>query len=403
MKNIKLHASYLKNFMNGQTSVLAKDLDLAQSCIPGEWVTLTYQKEFYLAYVNPTLEKCSCYLVALLTLDQLKKYLSQPEQVVAQSYIQEHLLKAFHYRIKFLNYGTNARMVFGHADYLPGLIIDSYHNGVLVQINTMGMDRFRGLIHHTTEVELQKKAYFLDSVSSRKKEELPVHEIPVGGTLEELEIHEDQLQLKVSKNHWQKVGYYYDHRDNRKKFNAKITELKLSCDKALDLFCYLGSWGISMLQTHHVKQVDFVDQADLSLTLNANLVQLGLKDKGDFYRADVFAYLDNKIKEQSFYDVVVSDPPPFAKTLDKKRQAIDGYKKLHRKVLSVVASGGIVGFASCTHYVSLLEFEQTIQEAATLTQRKLRLLDIGMQALDHPFGNFNDKSNYIKFLMYMVE
>jgi 23S rRNA (cytosine1962-C5)-methyltransferase len=397
---IELNKSKRLSMMKGDCFIPEKEMDLPKGLIPGEWVLFHYkQTEFYAGMVNTFAQKPLAYLVERLTKTQFYVAEKILEDAFALTSIEKNLTRALDYR-SMLPYGWNARLVFGGADKLPGMIVDGYKNAVLVQINTAGMDRFRGKIQSLLETRVGVPIYFMDHAGQREKEQLPVHENKL--LPEQIEVQDYEFQLVINKNTWQKNGYYYDHRENRKKFYLKLTELKLDKHKALDLFCYHGSWGITALKAG-VKWVDFVDQADLKEHIDQHLHFNNLSGLGDVHRTNVFDFLDELKARQATYNVVISDPPPFAKSFDKKFQALDGYKKLHTKILKVLAPKSLVVFASCTHYVSMEEFERSILDSADQLSCQLRLLDVGIQALDHPISNFNDKSNYIKFLLYEVE
>lgn len=367
----------------------------------GEWTLFFFQQDVYLGFANAILDRPSYYIVEKISKELVQEYLSKPEAETAQNIVKLKLQNAIDYRLKVLPYGADARLVFGMADFLPGLIIDGYQNLILVQINTAGIDRFRDSIkQQLLENFPDKEVLFLDNEQQRKKEALPQfkkEELSVN-----LLIQDGPIKMEIAPAYWQKNGYYYDHRDNRQRFYQKLTDLKLNLNNGLDLFCYLGSWGMMALLAG-VKKVDFVDQANLGSQLDVNLQKNHLIGRGVFHHGDVFQFLDLKIQEAANYDVIISDPPSFAKSLDKKPQAIQGYKKLHKKILQVLKPGGIVCFASCTHYVTAQEFESTIMDAIISAKRNLKLVDTGIQALDHPFVNFNDKSYYLKYFVYLSE
>ena len=370
-------------------------------CTSGEWVVFSSKQESYLGFTNPVLTRPSYYLVEKFDKKLIKEYVKKDEVDVAREVIKLKLATSINYRLKDLPYGNNARMVYGMADFLPGLIIDAYVNMVVVQINTAGLDRFRDLIKSELEKFFpEKELCFLDNEKQRSKEQLPQYEPSLKN--KNLMIQDGRLQLEIEPRYWQKNGYYYDHRDNREKLYQKLTKLQLKIDNGLDLFCYLGSWGITALLAG-VKNIEFVDQANLGSQLDINLRKNHLMGRGVFHHGDVFNFLDHKIHEEASYGLIISDPPSFAKSLDKKSQAILGYKKLHKKVLQLLAPRGLVCFASCTHYVTNKEFESTIMEAANICKRNLKLIDTGVQALDHPFVNFNDKSYYLKYYVYLSE
>lgn len=402
MKVIKLLKSIHKNVSEKNFNISRFVDVIILRPIPGEWVLYQYEKYYYIGFANPHALTPSYYAIMEVTHDEGIKYSSDDEAVVAKKIITEFLINAVNYRIHFLPYGDNTRLVYGISDYLPGLIVDSYVSHILIQVNTFGIDRFRELIcEYLSNRFPGKEIVFVDDENQRKREVLPSYSKQSTSNTS-LTINEGILNFKIEYSYWQKNGYYYDHRDNRKSFYQKLTDLKLNLNTGLDLFCYLGSWGITALKAG-VKHVDFVDQADLSSQLYVNLRLNDLDGMGDFHREDVFKFLDHKIALKFNYDVIISDPPSFAKSLDKKNQAIQGYKKLHKKVLELCKSGTLVCFASCTHYVNQQEFESTIMDAAYLTKKSLKLIDIGTQSLDHPFANFHDKSYYLKYLSFFVE
>jgi 23S rRNA (cytosine1962-C5)-methyltransferase len=178
--------------------------------------------------------------------------------------------------------------------------------------------------------------------------------------------------------------------------------MKQSKNIGLDLFCYHGSWGITLLKAG-LERVHFVDQGSLGTDVFQNLNLNNLQGKGDFFEQDAFKFLDQQFAKGSFYNVIVSDPPSFTKSAAKLSQAISGYKNLHTKVLLCAAKNSVVIFCSCTSYLPLDQFEETIHFAAFQTKRKIQLIDVGLQALDHPVRKLNDKSNYLKYLAYIVE
>jgi len=152
-----------------------------------------------------------------------------------------------------------------------------------------------------------------------------------------------------------------------------------------------------------VQHIDFVDQGSFSEEIRRALELNGFQNRGSFHRADVFKFIDDAIAAKKKYELILCDPPAFAKSAHQKRSALEGYSKLHRKVIRTLASKGIVVFSSCTHYVNPEEFQKTILEASYKENRKLRLLHCGHQGWDHPTPATFDKSNYIKSFFYRLE
>jgi len=326
-------------------------------------------------------------------------------KVDSEKFVLELLTKSLDLRLNVFSYLDNARIFYGHQDGLPGLIVDSYQNAVLIQINTAGVDRFRKTIKNFYQDKFgtQKQIILLDAKKARSREQLPAFEEDEKNDVPEfLIVNEGILQLKIHYKKLQKLGYYYDHRDNRVRLYRKLTELKLDMNLGLDLFCYHGAWGITLLKAG-MDRVHFVDQGSLGEAVYQNLILNNLPKKGDFFEQDAFKFLDQQIEQGTTYQVIVSDPPSFTKSAQKIQQSLSGYRNLHFKVLSCASSRSLVAFCSCTSYVTMEQFEESILWAAKQSKRSLRLVDVGLQALDHPVRTLNDKSNYLKYLAYIVE
>ncbi|MDH4469079.1 MAG: class I SAM-dependent methyltransferase [Bacteriovoracaceae bacterium] len=392
----------------GQT-ISKDDLEGVAHGIPGEWVLFVTKnssdsgKQGLLGFLNMFQQQG---IVGQLVGGSNLGFDLVDENISVEQVIVSIMKRAFDLRRQVLNYQENSRLFFGFQDGLPGLIIDSYSNAVLVQINTAGVDQFRSLIEQTIKNEISEKnpIIFLDQSAARQKEQLPEYEDVKTPVPEFIEVIEStRIQLKIHRDKLQKQGYYYDHRDNRERLYQKLTQLKLDKNNGLDLFCYHGSWGITLLQAG-VEHVHFVDQGNLGTEVFQNLSFNNLHQrKGDFFEQDAFQFLDQQFAKGTTYNVIVSDPPSFTKSPTKLAQSLSGYKNLHSKVLRCAALQSLVVFCSCTSYVSIEQFEESIQIASQQTKRKLRLVDVGLQALDHPVRKLNDKSNYLKYLAYIVE
>ncbi|MEA9354679.1 class I SAM-dependent methyltransferase [Bacteriovorax sp. PP10] len=368
---------------------------------PGEWIILEDQlaKKNYIAYINPFAE--SFYKLKILTEDKTKKYnVKSDEEEVARELIVANLQAAFKLRDYLTDYSNGARLVYGMNDSLPGIIVDKYQKYILAQINTAGMDRFRDLIKaEIVKKYPEQKVLFFDNLEYRKSEVLPVHEPEK--IAEDLDILENGIHYRISQTVMQKIGYYYDHRENRSKLANLLTRTSFPKKTGLDLFSYVGSWGLHMLKAG-VENVEFVDQANMEVATNTNLELNNFKGRGQFTRSDVFKFLDTALASGKKYDVIVSDPPAFTKSEKNKIQALQGYEKLHLKAMRLLSDEGLMVVASCTHHVNYEELDKTVQEAALKNSQRVQLLDLGVQGMDHPFSGFKDKSFYIKYLVYFV-
>lgn len=370
--------------------------DSIRSVPPGEWCELNSSNlsESWVAFINPLVdERYTCAHVV----DRLR-----PGEVAGfepESFIRSKLKQAYSRRERFLGYENGQRLFYGSSDGLPGLIVDQYVNASIIQINTSGIDRYRDLISDTIEDISGKKAYFLDNHKYREKESLPKFETE---SIPDLHIVENDIRYNVRAEVLQKVGFYYDHRENRHQLIQTIARLKPVPQKGLDLFCYVGAWGLNALKAG-LKHCDFVDQGDFFTELNDALTMNGLAGQGQFHRQDVFKFLDAAIQAERKYDLILSDPPAFAKSPNQKGQALEGYSKLHRKVFKLAATKSLCVFSSCTHYISHEEFQKNVLDAAHKEGKQVQLLYSGIQGWDHPISSLEDRANYIKSYFYILE
>lgn len=394
MRSLKLSKSGMNKFRAHQLELKVSDFeDSIKSLTPGEWCLVEVSPtETWSCFVNPLIdEKYSCVQMLVKVLD--KKSFSPENFVVSK------ITSAFEKRRKFLDYDKNARLVYGMSDGLPGLIVDRFENASIIQINTAGMDRFRDLIKETVSKLTNTAAYLLDNAKYREKEFLPTFAVEA---LPNLEVSENNLRYKIRAEVLQKVGFYYDHRENRFQLMSILERMHKKPTLGVDLFSYAGAWGMSALKAG-VKEVQFVDQGDFGTEVNEALALNGFAGQGNFHRSDVFKFLDDSQQKNKQFDLILCDPPAFAKSAQQKPQALEGYSKLHRKVFKNLSANSLVAFSSCTHYVSHEEFQKNIADAATKENRKIQMIYAGIQGFDHPVISLEDKANYIKSYFYIVE
>jgi 23S rRNA (cytosine1962-C5)-methyltransferase len=392
VRTLTLSKSGFNKIRSHQKELKASDVeDSVKSIPPGEWCLLHGEKTDWLCFVNPMVDERA---PAIHVLDEVKS-----KEVSIEKFLGEKISAAIARRRQFRGYENGSRVFYGSSDGLPGLIVDHFTNAVIIQINTAGIDRHRELISSTFAKELGTKSYFLDNPKYRERESLPVfpHE-PVPG----LTVKENDLSYELRAEVIQKVGFYYDHRENRKVLQEILQRLNLPLKRGLDLFCYAGAWGMNALHGG-IKSVDFVDQGDFSTEVRRALEINGFADRGHFFRTDVFKFMDDSIGKKEVYDLIMCDPPAFAKSALQKDQALEGYSKLHRKVIKLAAPRSLLVFSSCTHYVGHEEFQKNVLDAAHREGKKLQLLHSGIQGWDHPVRSQTDKANYIKSYFYLLE
>ncbi len=388
---------------SGLNKILARQFELKSSDFedsinpipPGEWCALKISDlEIGIAYVNPMVAEgfICAYLV-----EKIKR--ADLELFSVQECILKKIEKSFIKRKKYKDYIKNSRLFYGASDGLPGLIIDVFQNAAIIQINTAGIDRYRDLIKDQVEKLTEVSAYCLDNPKYREKESLPYFE---NSSVPELSISENGIKYKIRPEVLQKVGFYYDHRENRFQLMSLLSRLDLNFKSGVDLFCYVGAWGLCALRSR-LEYCHFVDQGDFEIEVNQSLKLNDFESKGVFQRMDVFKFLDEEIKRNKKFDLILCDPPAFAKSALQKTQALEGYTKLHRKVFRVSSVGALVAFSSCTQYVNHEDFQRNILDAARKENRSLQLVYSGIQGFDHPMSSLMDRSNYIKSYFYIVE
>ncbi len=400
LKTLILEPKNSSSLTKGKLEFYPNDfLDFPKSLFPGEWVQVTdpNNNSNYLAYVNPYSVKTPP--VRIVEGLQAKLAPEINEEELAKKIILKNLAYAKKKRDIFNNYKNGMRLVHGSPDNLPGLTVDIYKECILVQINTAGMDRFRVEIKDfLLKTYPDLKVFFLDMEKVREREDLPKFEEEKP---QDLVIEENGICYKINAEILQKIGFYYDHRENRKKLERKIGELDINLKQGLDLFSYVGSWGLHMLRAN-VSMVTFVDQGNFEKEIEGNLKENGFSGRGNFLRKDVFKFLDDSIEKGSKFDIVVSDPPAFSKETKNIQNALLGYEKLHRKIMKVLSPTSLFVAASCTHGISFEDFAETVNLAAIKENRKIQILDIGIQGSDHPFSSFESREFYLKYILYLV-
>lgn len=394
-KSLELKKSALEKLPGDRGELLKGDIEGSMKSLPpGEWVLLRdpHRKRVYLAFANSLVDD------KRTAVHVLKRLTQAPVADEAALFMRHQLHVAFRRRSLFEGY-EGSRLVYGAADGLPGLVVDVYANGAVIQVNTAGMEKWRPLILEEVEKHTGRPGFFLDNPTQRGKEMLPHHQ---SQTMPALEIQENGFLYQVPREKLQKVGWYYDHRENRRRFEDTVKRWRGDKREGVDLFCYGGAWGMHALRAG-VQKVDFIDQGSLAEMVEGNIAVNHFTGRGHFERADVFDWLDVAAAEGKRYGVVVSDPPAFAKSFKERTAALEGYRKLHRRILKITHPEALVATGSCTHYVSMEEFQESFAHAARLEGREVRLLDVGMQGWDHPVSSLGDRANYIKYALWALE
>lgn len=289
------------------------------------------------------------------------------------------------------------RIVHGEGDELPGLVVDYYGGVAVVQCHSLGMYRQVGLIASALQTALGDR---LTAVYSKSRETLPSR-VPVEdgylfGTAETPHIAlENGVQYRLDWITGQKTGFFIDQRENRFLL-GKYAKGK----KVLNTFCYSGGFSLSALQ-QGATEVHSLDSSKKAIELtDANIALNGFADKHTSIVADAMVYVRETGEE---YDIIILDPPAFAKHRDKRHQAVQGYKRLNAMAMSHIRPGGLLMTYSCSQVVDKQLFSNTIIAAAIESGRSVKILEQLHQPADHPINAFHPEGEYLKGLLLQID
>lgn len=282
---------------------------------------------------------------------------------------------------EFLRETTDARrLVHAEADELPGLIVDDYAGCLSLQVNTLGMERLRGLFLPALMDLLQPPGIIEKSDErSRNREGLPTHSRILHGDIpERIGIREGAARFLVNLRESQKTGFYLDQRRNR----AVTTSYVNPDDQVLDVFANTGAFGIhaALRGAGRVRLVDA--SRDALEAARENMAANGLSCEA--VRADAFDYLKEAPDKKDRYDLIVLDPPAFAKDKRSAAGALGGLRNLIGQSLRILRPGGLLAVFSCSHHVSQEDLQRAILEAAEDRERRIEILEHLIQDRDHP-------------------
>jgi 23S rRNA (cytosine1962-C5)-methyltransferase len=290
------------------------------------------------------------------------------------------------------------RLVYGESDGLPGLVIDRYGSACVVQIGTAGMEKLKSQIQQALEQVLHCDALlFKNDSSAREMEGLPSYVEAAKGKFDELgQVLEDGLEFQAPLAEGQKTGWFFDQAANRRNLVKYIRQGA----RVLDVFSYVGAWGVRAAHSG-AREVLCVDSSAAALELaasNAERNRVNERNGGKLttVRGDAFDVLQDLAKKRARFDIVVIDPPAFAKRKKDLPKALAAYKRLNQLAMQVIADDGILVSCSCSYHVSPEDLQDAIAKAARAADRHLQILEIGGQAPDHPVHPAIPETRYLK-------
>ena len=284
------------------------------------------------------------------------------------------------------------RLVYGESDGLPGLVVDRYGSSCVAQIGTAGMERLKPQIQEALMQVVKCDALlFKNDSAAREMEGLPSYVEAAKGSFDApAVVVEDDLEFQAPLLEGQKTGWFFDQAANRRALSKYVA----AGARVLDVFSYVGAWGIRAAH-HGAREVTCVDSSAAALDLAAanalrNRVKLATR------KGDAFDVLEEFAKQGARFDVVIVDPPAFAKRKKDLPKALAAYKRLNQLAIQVLAPEGILVSCSCSSHVSAEELQDAIAKAARGADKHLQILEMGGQAPDHPVHPAIPETRYLK-------
>jgi 23S rRNA (cytosine1962-C5)-methyltransferase len=371
----RLHAGHLWIFSN--------EVDTQQTPLvkfnPGELVRVLAHNDraLGLAYVNPQ----SLISARMLGTWKLPDVAWLKTRLRAALALRERLYPKPYYRL-----------VYGESDGLPGLVIDRYGSACVVQIGTAGMELLKPRIQQALEQVLNcESLLFKNDGSTREMEGLPEYVETAKGRFDEPAlVVEDGLEFQAQLIEGQKTGWFFDQAANRR---ALVKYVRKGA-RVLDAFSYLGAWGVRAAHAG-AGEVLCVDSSAAALELAASNAERN-GGKLTTVRGDAFDVLEDLAKKRVRFDIVVVDPPAFAKRKKDVPKALAAYKRLNQLAMHLIADDGILISCSCSYHVSAEDLQDAIAKAARGADRHLQILEVGGQAPDHPVHPAIPETRYLK-------
>ncbi|MFB9068051.1 class I SAM-dependent rRNA methyltransferase [Pseudofulvimonas gallinarii] len=291
------------------------------------------------------------------------------------------------------------RLVFGESDGLPGLVIDRYGSTLVGQIATAGMEALRPLVEQAVaEVLAPENLVWRNTGGSRAMEKLPEYvEAGIGEVPGTIEAREGDLRFRIDFAHAQKTGWFYDQRGNRDLF-ARYG----SGARVLDVFSYLGGWGLRAAATFAERVVCVDSSLPACEGIEANAALNDLSGKVDTLHADAFDALKALREDGEQFDVIVLDPPAFIKRRKDHAAGLVAYKRLNQQALRMLAPGGLLVTCSCSHHLPEPELMHVVHEATSRAGRNASVLARLQQGPDHPLHPAIVETAYLKGLVCAV-
>lgn len=325
------------------------------------------------------------------------------DAVIDKDFFRKRVKNAWEYRKKTVD-TSSCRVIFGEADYVPGMVIDKFEDVLVVQSLALGIDRYKMLILDLLKEEMAadgitiRGIYERSDAKVREQEGMKREKGFLSNPFDtKVQIVENGVKYIVDVEDGQKTGFFLDQKYNR------LAIQKLCKDaKVLDCFTHTGSFALNA-GIAGAKEVIGVDASDLGCRQAEENAKLnGLENTVSFVCADVFELLPELEEKGEQFDVVILDPPAFTKSRNSVKNAMKGYREINMRGLKLVKPGGYFATCSCSHFMTPELFTEVIGQAARSVHKRLKQVEYRTQAPDHPILWSSEESYYLKFYIFQV-
>ncbi len=322
---------------------------------------------------------------------------------IDSAFIRMRVKNAWEYRKKTVDI-SSCRVIFGDADFLPGLVVDKFSDVLVVQSLALGIDRFKEeIVQDLKELMAEdgitiRGVYERSDAKEREKEGMKKYKGFLGKEFDtKVLIEENGVKYFVDVKDGQKTGFFLDQKYNRLAMQRICKDAEV-----LDCFTHTGSFALNA-GIAGAKSVMGVDASELAVMQAAENAALNnLQDTVKFTCADVFELLPQLEQEGRQFDVVILDPPAFTKSRNTIKNAMKGYREINIRGLKLVKDGGYLATCSCSHFMDYENFTKVIGQAARSAHKRLRQVEFRTQSPDHPILWAADESYYLKFYIFQV-
>ena len=325
------------------------------------------------------------------------------DAVIDDDFIEMRVRNAWEYRKTTVDTGS-CRLIFGEADFLPGIVVDKFSDVLVVESLALGIDRWKPVILEKLKKVLAEDGIAIRGVYERSDAKVRLQEGMerfkgfIGEPFDtKVQIEENGVKYLVDVQDGQKTGFFLDQ-----KYNRLAVQRLCRGAKVLDCFTHTGSFALNA-GIAGAASVLGVDASELGVAQARENAELnGLSDRVQFLCADVFDLLPELERQGEKFDVVILDPPAFTKSRASVKNAVKGYREINMRGLKLVKDGGYLATCSCSHFMDPELFTKTIREAAASSHKRLRQVEYRTQAADHPILWAADSSYYLKFYIFQV-